>query len=306
MAEKVVVKKIGEAYWVKLPYGFDELEINGERTKEEKICLSEAPRSMVGIKFETLTVGYKSKDGETTSVEEYVEMRDRLQESRIEDAYGDMVWPDLESEFEFRKFMDRWTAEKEDYEDRTEIEFLVEKYPESPHSYITSLRLIGGDPGKALYEYVPDPCAMAREVAKEFGFAEVEDRNFGSDRTEGKSFSIPSHGGIRFMKVNGSYVCNDGDKFPCIRAGSLKECTSRLEQNTNRLLEIFRKQLTIIEDEPIDKATRAKLISDLSSARSMVSRMSLKAKSEVKGSQLAKKLKEMEDALIAGNGGKHG
>lgn len=264
MSDKIVVKHIGETHLVTLPRNPDVWEIDGKRYAPGKLCLCEEPKSVTGIYMKTRLVRYHDPE---INVMLTIEQRDTLlvELTKVADQteYG-WDWPDLESEFEYRKFLEQWQKVEEGYEERVEYGIDIELFPESPFPSIKPFRLAGKDV-KPLFEYTPNLLGLVHEVAREFSYVQVEDKTFG-DNTERKKWSVSSHSGIEYLKLNGNYAWTGNKNKPDFRgvsAGTLEECTERRAEHLAALREVFRKAELLRTNDPVSPADRTWLLSKI-------------------------------------------
>ena len=299
-SDKVVVTKIGESYQVQRGFHCSEMEVDGERTKENNVVVDHEPKSIVAIQFKTRTVKYRNEEGQELTVEQYnSNLEDYRKEGNATYEEYSWVFPNLEDEYKYKKFMQTWEAVNEDYEEREEREFIIETYAESPFPEIKSYRLIGQDKTKALFEYKPNLNRMVVEVAGEFGFTEKEDRSSHVKNTNGKFFSIPTHSRLQYLKVNGHYpLTNKPNKFRGISSGTLEECLKRREEHYNVLRDVFRLQETLIENIPVVEADRSWLLQKLRGLESSMHVIEPKRKSQAEWNLACRLLKELVKSLI--------
>jgi len=298
MSDRLTVKQIGETYLVTLPSRPDTWEIDGKRYSPGKLCLCEEPKMIVGVWFKKRLVSYHDPEVDVVlTVEQYETLKAKLTEGVKPGEYG-YKWDDLDKEFEYRKFIEQWKEVNEDYEEREAYEIELELFPESPFPSIKSFRMAGKGV-KPLFEYTPRLYQLVGEAAQEFGYVQVEDKTL-NDNTLGKRWSVPTHSGLEYLKMNGKYAWTGNKNKPDFRgvsAGSLEECTERREEHLETLREAFRKSELLRTNDPVSPADRTWLLSKIGSLRSRLQDVVARARA-VDDLHSARRLaKEIEEAL---------
>lgn len=173
---------------------------------------------------------YLNKNDERLSVEEYNESLTELESKGYLDDYDDIVFGDIDDEYEYKKFISRWRAVYNPPPVRPlPLEFVV-----------TEIRTNSGDP----------------DIISLWNSPTVNNKLYSFDRhrfslkyfqflCERKEFvnTVPSHGGLRYAQINNKYIFDstfDWSKHPAY-IGTLEQC----KQEKQKILEAIERTINI-------------------------------------------------------------
>lgn len=249
--ETIKVTKVAGSYYLKIPHSYSGTyyEIDGTKFIEaQEVIFQEPPEYAWKYVTNKLKDHYEVGDSSIT-IEEY----EKALKVITGDCQCDPVFSTLEEEYAYKKFLQDHKLVYRDEVVREPIRLDFQEFGDSKNKYIQSHRFIGRDLEKCLYQYTPNSVQMAREIATSLGFKEVEDKTW-NENTKGMFFSIPSHSGIDYMKVNGQYVQTGNNKIRLgsIHAGTLKECEEAFNKDWRGLERIFIEQKSLITHPEFD------------------------------------------------------
>lgn len=250
MKELKVIKVAGQ-YVLKAPSaGWNSwYEIDGVRFKDSQdVVFQEPPEYAWKFTTNSKLTNYKKEDGSFLSIDEYKEQVANLTKDCA--CSDEPTFESLEQEYVYKKFIQSYTAVYVEEVTKAPVRLDFQEYGDSRNPYIVSLRFLGQDISKCLYQYVSNPQKMTREIGRELGFDEIEDNTW-NDKTKGFKFSIPSHS-FRYLKVNGCYVLDDNFKLSNISAGTLQECETAYKADKKKIEDVFLKQKSLIETRDFD------------------------------------------------------
>lgn len=249
--ETLKVTKVAGSYHLKIPYSYSGsyYEIDGVKFIEaQEVIFQEPPE--YSWKYTTNKIkDHYEVGGSSITIEEY----EKALKEITGDCQCDPTFSTLEEEYAYKKFLQDHKLVYRDEVVREPIRLDFQEFGDSKNKYILSYRFIGKDWDKCLYRYAPNSVQMAREIATGLGFKEVEDKTW-NENTKGMFFSIPSHSGIEYMKVNGTYACTGNNKIRLgsIHAGTLKECEDAFNKDWKSLERIFIEQKGLITHPEFD------------------------------------------------------
>jgi hypothetical protein len=251
MTELKVIKVAGSYVLKVLSAGWNSwYEIDGVKFKDaQDVVFQEPPEYSWKFTTNSRLHNYKRDDGQLLSIESYKEKIGELTKDCA--CSGEPIFDSLEQEYEYKKFVQ--SCQPVYVEDITKepVKLDFQEYGESRNKYIVSMRFVGQDISNCLFQYIPNAVLMAQEVAREYGFEQIEDNTW-NDKTKGFKFSIPTHSGIRYMKVNAQYVCDDTFRLSSVSAGTLSECEEAYKKDRAKLESLFSKQKSLIETRDFD------------------------------------------------------
>jgi hypothetical protein len=301
------VLKIHDKYKI-MPTGYGSFtyKINGAIfegiTSEQPCWMEEEPTEIIKLEKSTRTVSFG-----LLSPEDYIIEINRLIENTHTNDYGGLIFPDLEKEYEYKKFVSEHPPTTEPFLKETTVDFFIAEITgDTSNPYITPYRFLNTKNKKvddSLYEYIPNPMKLARDIAPKYGFVEVEDKM--SENTKGLLWSVPKHSQdtLRFIKVNGKYMDSllpkwrSEPKFTGVSAGTLEECLKAYNQHYLLIDNLF-KQAKLEYDAQGRSVDRKKVVDELQKISSLLDGVDTKAKSEIKTWQIQAKIKELREELL--------
>lgn len=127
-------------------YEFEYESGTSNRTTESKITLQDLPTKLYKITTENVHVGYKTSS-EEVSLEEYNNLLSEFTVNGVE-AQGDWHFVDVDDEFQYKKFRQKWSAVYKEEEVKAEVPFTVSYYQDQPED--PDIRIVGSLDSKYL------------------------------------------------------------------------------------------------------------------------------------------------------------
>lgn len=208
------------AYLVEHPWGFGDLEVDGLPAPRQTFVVQD-PRSILRVtRRRGAVLAYVDADGESISAGEYMAQREALIEGSTVDDEGTRVFPSLDAEFEYRKFMARWQegAREPDAVTKEPVELEIsEVRVDSGDSDIVSMwNAPHMQRDRTLYAFDRDRfmVRLCRELCAKGGL------DYDNSRTGGEQWDY-----LRFAKIDGQYAFDDSfDRARGSFIGTLAEC----------------------------------------------------------------------------------
>lgn len=272
-----IIEKSNSCYGSKIVLSIDGREESVP--SGQNLETAEEPKSIIKIDWKTVVVDYRNADGAVLSPAEWTNQIHalKLKEKCIDDEY---IWDSLEDEFAYRKFLQEWTPTYAQEKVETPYQIVYKKLPVSKYTFIVPLYQFGkeGISNPHCY-YLPPVMEMITAAAQKYGFERVEDRTFGGENTAGKKWSMGTTG-FRFIKINGTYRCNDGDeKRVQARTDTYGNCVALYAEHCKLFDNMFAQQARIIEKQPLEESERKTLLENLKKVRSYLKDVEPKSKS---------------------------
>lgn len=156
------------------------------------------------IHSQTLIKAYVNSDGDQLTLDEYKQSLDELLEHGTEDDEGDYEFADLDREYAYKKFRRAYSPVYETIKTSTPYELTV------IHAMLES----GSQFIEPLFAIDTNQAQLVKLYANKF---ELDVVNQWATET-GNKVEIPSHGHLRFAKLNGNYAFNDefDGKYPVL------------------------------------------------------------------------------------------
>lgn len=215
------------AYLVESGYG-EEYEVDGMKMPQKAVVQS--LDKIVRVKrIPPHIVAYTDASGARLTAAEYADKSaELLTGAHRED--GELQFPSLEAEFEYRKFAERWC--NREYSEQTAVR-------EPASAEVTEIRVESGDPDIVslwnsphvrndvrLYSLNRD-ALMIRTAMEQCAAA-------------GLSFDNATHSGLRFAKIDGAYAFDDtfSESRPFI--GTVEQCRAEKAKCIDRVTRIVR------------------------------------------------------------------
>lgn len=184
----------------------------------------------------------------------------------------------------------------EETELEKDIPFVIHEYTgKTDNPYIMPFRLIGEqDKAEPLYRYTADMMKMVRDVAKDYGFGELEEKA----SCKGKKFAFGRSNSIEYMKINDRYASDLYDtKFYSISVGTYEECSKRYELHRN-IVETHFKKIGALVDSEGESFDKQKMADELSTLARLVRSISAKRKTEIEPYYVANKIDKIINELL--------
>lgn len=187
---------------------------------------------------------------------------------------GDLRWPNLEAEFNYRRFVEKWTTIERGPEiiERTPVEFKV-----------VEVRTSSGDPDIVSMWNAPQAIECQRAL---FSFNRTA-YMMGVARDlcarAGLPLEIPSHSGLRFAKIYGDYAFNDDKLFDEIKTpfiGTLEQCKAEKQARYRNVANVVERFSLKRENKPLVNA--GSVILSLDSIRKQVASLAVRKATDVR------------------------
>lgn len=236
----------------------------------ELITINERPETITYETSERKLIGYdNTEDNTTISVKKYQEIINQIEQTRDYDDMGEYTYETLEGEVFATRF---FRTHKAIYETintihNMDIEFI--QYPVSEYSNIVPLYSIDA---KNIFEtkckFTPNSIQLFKDICKARG---IDDSRI----------DIPSHSGLRFVKIDGKYV-SGMEEFEKtsnreIIAG-YDECVVKMNLIKANLTELINFHFAKQSQNILDKSTVGHLLSQLQILQDSISGLDVKQK----------------------------
>jgi hypothetical protein len=295
---KATLKKVNDSYLLELDHYPRTVEVDGKRIKEFKNgWMDHKPKVVSLVETKSRIVSYG-----LLSVDEYKNRLEELVKEKDDDGYP--VFANLDDEYAYKKFLELYPAQYEQYEDVQELEVIeYDITGKTDNRFIIPFRFIGGEVNKdatILYQYNAQPYKLAQLIASELGLEEVADDTVwsGKSNTKGMKWSCPSHSrsGLEYTKVNGNYAGYEGLKFYSISCGSYDECLKRYEEHYGVIRTMFEREIKKLKAEGLNY-DKAKVLKELESIIALVRKIDAKRNSEIQPHVVSTRLQKFIDKL---------
>lgn len=184
------------------------------------------------------------EDNITISKHEYEERKSELLKHRTLDEYEEDVWDSLESEFNYRKFIQTWDRIDKDIQVISEpilVEKVVLKY-NTGNDFIKNAYLNGGDISHCdLYVYNRQKAYLhiVKECFDELNMTYEEDCGYEHTKNK-KIWSNSNHSGIRYVTAFGKYIFDDRFRNMNSSRGTCEEMLGMYEKDRNSIRKIIK------------------------------------------------------------------
>jgi hypothetical protein len=277
-------------YLIKLPSVYQiEFEINGKLATDpmngslncKEFYTSEKPTKIVGKKQISKISHYENNQdaSDTLSVEEYTKRRQSILStvSYYEDDDEDYpVWKNPKFEADWIIFNKTYKPvykteiEKIEYEIEI-IEYPVSEYPEIVPMYSIDAKSIYSTKCKVNISTV----VMLRTILESYGLTES------GENTKDNNYHIPTHGGIRFVKINGSYITGAEqaeNMYSRTKIDTYENCVEYLNKVKTGLKEIVELHFAKNSNKTLSKDSIGVVITTLTKIQNRVNGLDVKQK----------------------------
>lgn len=209
---------------IHLSCGTYEISFNGETTvvsnptwNTNKEIEVEGVDQIVELTENSICSHYEDSDGNKISKEEYLTERDKFTVEAKSNEYDEYGWKfeDLDLEYEFKKFMRRWSRISRTVVTRSDplpFEILSARFETNNQFIVSGLSYCNDDPTIFYFEKLPAALHIVSETFSELGMSFRE--SLGYEATRGKKvWSNSTHSGIRYVVAFGTYVFDDSFDF---------------------------------------------------------------------------------------------
>lgn len=295
--ETMTLYKINGSYLLKHgTYGSSIVEVDGKRFLDFKEGWLDKKPTTISL----ISKGRRVKNYGSLSVEEYFQALDGITPEK-RDCGGNPIF-NPEERYAYDKFLEAYQPIYEDYEEQTTptiLEYDITGDLSNP--YIKPLRFLGQEPikdGKVVYSYTPIPYKMAQDIAKHFGFEEVDDAY--RDNTKGMKWSVPNHSKdtLEYLKINGNYATGKLS-LKGMTYGTLDECQALYISHIDKITGIFKhaKDMMNAVGVPLDKVA---VITELESLKLRIAKINTKRNSDEQPHNVCASISKLINTILEG------
>ena len=245
--------------------------LRGTSNGSDLITVSEKPETITYTSSSRNLIGYDNLEDMTTiSLKEYNKILEKVNESRTyNELVDEEVYNTIEDEVFATRFFRTYKAIYENIEEVHNMEIEIIEYPVSEYKNIVPLHSMDA---KHILEtnckFTPNNNELFFEVCESYGI----------DRSR---IDIPTHSGLRFVKIDGSYVSGmeDFEKSASLSIISTYEkCIERMNDNRKKLEDLISFHLAKQSQKKVNDATVGNLLTQLQYLQNSVRSLDVKAK----------------------------
>ena len=255
------------------------LEVNGKplvdalrgTSSSELITVSEKPETITYKSSTRNLIGYDNVEDMTTiSLREYNKILEKVNESRVyNEELDEEVYNSLEEEVFATRFFRTYKAIYENIEEIHNMDIEIIEYPVSEYKNIVPLHSMDA---KHILEtnckFTPNNNELFFEVCASFGI----------DKSR---IDIPTHSGLRFVKIDGSYVSGmeDFEKSASLSIiNTYEKCIERMNDNRKKLEDLISFHTAKQSQKKVNDATIGNLLTQLQHLQNSVRSLDVKTK----------------------------
>lgn len=224
------------------------------------------PSTILSVRVISPTIThYEGETGDTMSVESYGEQKSSLlSKGDLEDLEEEYIFGDLDDEFAYKRFLRTWKPVFG--ESRTEKEPVTLE--------LVEVRTNSGDPDIQSLWNSPQCATKAHLYTLNRTAISVRDFKACCEARD-LDYSLSTHSGIRFAKIDGNYVGFDDMDFSKSTGfvGTLEQCKAEKERLYKRVEDEVKLFIAKYRTK-VGLKNAAEVLSDLGSIHNMVSRIS--------------------------------
>lgn len=245
--------------------------LRGTSNGSDLITISEKPETITYTTSSRNLIGYDNVENMTTiSVKEYNKILERINESRTyNEELDEEVYNTIEDEVFATRFFRTYKAIYENVEEIHNMEIEIIEYPVSQYKNIVPLHSMDA---KHILEtnckFTPNNNELFFEVCASYGI----------DKSR---IDIPTHSGLRFVKIDGSYVSGmeDFEKTASLSIiNTYEKCIERMNDNRKKLEDLISFHLAKQSQKKVNDATVGNLLIQLQHLQNSVRSLDVKAK----------------------------
>jgi hypothetical protein len=264
--------------------------LRGTSNGADLITISEKPETITYKTTSRKLIGYDNTEDMTTiSVSEYNKLRQVVIDSRLyldEDADEDdeFTYKTLEDEVFAVRFFRTYKPIYETVEEVHSMEIEIIEYPVSAYKNIVPLHSMDA---KHILEtnckFTPNNNELFFEICESYGI----------DRSR---IEIPTHSGLRFVKIDNSYVSGmeDFEKSASLSViNTYDKCIERMNDNRKKLDDLISFHLAKQSQKKLDNATVGNLLAQLKILQNSVYGLDVKAKEHNSQRAISNKIAEL-------------
>ena len=245
--------------------------LRGTSNGAELVTISEKPETIIYKNTIRKLIGYDNTEDMTTiGLTEYNKILEKINSTREYDEDSEQYdYATLEDEVFAVRFFRTYKAIYESVEEIHNIEIEIIEYPVSQYKNIVPLHSMDA---KHILEtnckFTPNNNELFFEVCASFGI----------DKSR---IDIPTHSGLRFVKIDGSYVSGmeDFEKSASLSIISTYEkCIDRMNDNRKKLEDLISFHIAKQSQKKVNDATVGNLLTQLQHLQNSVRSLDVKAK----------------------------
>lgn len=245
--------------------------LRGTSNGAELVTISEKPETIIYKNTIRKLIGYDNTEDMTTiGLSEYNKILEKINSTREYDEDSEQYdYATLEDEVFAVRFFRTYKAIYESVEEIHNMEIEIIEYPVSQYKNIVPLHSMDA---KHILEtnckFTPNNNELFFEVCASFGI----------DKSR---IDIPTHSGLRFVKIDGSYVSGmeDFEKTSSLSIISTYEkCIDRMNDNRKKLEDLISFHIAKQSQKKVSDATIGNLLTQLQHLQNSVRSLDVKAK----------------------------
>ena len=245
--------------------------LRGTSNGAELITISEKPETITYKNTSRKLIGYDNVEDMTTiGLNEYNKILEKIDSTREYDEDSEQYdYATLEDEVFAVRFFRTHKAIYETVEDIYNLEIEIIEYPVSAYKNIVPLHSMDA---KHILEtnckFTPNNNELFFEVCESFGI----------DKTR---IDIPTHSGLRFVKIDGSFVggMEDFDKTSNLAIiNTYEKCIDRMNDTRKKLEDLISFHIAKQSKKKVNDATVGNLLTQLQYLQNSVRSLDVKAK----------------------------
>ena len=245
--------------------------LRGTSNGAELVTISEKPETIIYKNTIRKLIGYDNTEDMTTiGLTEYNKILEKINSTREYDEDSEQYdYATLEDEVFATRFFRTHKAIYETIEEVHNMEIEIIEYPVSQYKNIVPLHSMDA---KHILEtnckFTPNNNELFFEVCASFGI----------DKSR---IDIPTHSGLRFVKIDGSYVSGmeDFEKSASLSIISTYEkCIDRMNDNRKKLEDLISFHIAKQSQKKVSDATIGNLLTQLQHLQNSVRSLDVKAK----------------------------
>lgn len=245
--------------------------LRGTSNGAELVTISEKPETIIYKNTSRKLIGYDNVEGMTTiGLNEYNKILEKIESTReFDEDSQEYYYATLEDEVFAVRFFRTHKAIYETVEDVYNLEIEIIEYPVSAYKNIVPIHSM--DANHILEtncKFTPNNNELFFEVCASYGI----------DKSR---IDIPTHSGLRFVKIDGSYVSGmeDFDKTASLSIISTYEkCIDRMNDNRKKLEDLISFHTAKQSQKKVNDATVGNLLTQLQHVANSVRSLDVKAK----------------------------
>lgn len=245
--------------------------LRGTSNGAELVTISEKPETIIYKNTIRKLIGYDNTEDMTTiGLSEYNKILEKINSTREYDEDSEQYdYATLEDEVFAVRFFRTYKAIYESVEEIHNMEIEIIEYPVSQYKNIVPLHSMDA---KHILEtnckFTPNNNELFFEVCASFGI----------DKSR---IDIPTHSGLRFVKIDGSYVSGmeDFDKTASLSIiSTYDKCIDRMNDNRKKLEDLISFHIAKQSQKKVSDATIGNLLTQLKILQNSVYGLDVKAK----------------------------